>query len=49
MPITEAQAVKDHILRFMSTPVLMARIIEHMVETVDVIVEVGPGSCSRFN
>ncbi len=44
VPITEAQAVKDHILRFMSAPVLMTRVIEHMVETVDVIVEVGPGS-----
>lgn len=44
VPITQAQAVKDHVLRYMSTPELVARIIEHMVETVDVIVEVGPGS-----
>lgn len=44
VPITEAQAVKDHVLRCMSAPVLLTRIIEHMVETVDIIVEVGPGS-----
>ena len=44
VPISQAQDLKDHILRFMSAPVLLVRIIEHMVETVDVIVEVGPGS-----
>jgi [acyl-carrier-protein] S-malonyltransferase len=44
VPITQAQAVKDHVLRYMSTPELVTRIIEHMVDTVDVIIEVGPGS-----
>jgi len=44
VPIHEAQAVKDHVLRHMSAPILLTHIIDHMVELVDVIVEVGPGS-----
>jgi len=44
VPISDAQSVKDHVLRYMSAPILLTRIIEHMVELVDVIVEVGPGS-----
>jgi [acyl-carrier-protein] S-malonyltransferase len=44
VPISDAQSVKDHVLRYMSAPILMTGIIEHMVETVDLIVEVGPGS-----
>lgn len=44
VPIHEAQAVKDHVLRYMSAPVLFSQIIDRMVELVDVIVEVGPGS-----
>lgn len=44
VPIHEAQAVKDHVLRHMSAPVLLSQIIDRMVELVDVIVEVGPGS-----
>lgn len=44
VPITDAQSVKDHVLRYMSAPVLLTRIIERMVEQVDIIVEIGPGA-----
>jgi [acyl-carrier-protein] S-malonyltransferase len=44
VPIHEAQLVKDHVLRHMSAPILFSQIIDRMVELVDVIVEVGPGS-----
>jgi [acyl-carrier-protein] S-malonyltransferase len=44
VPIHEAQATKDHVLRHMSAPILLSQIIDRMVELVDVIVEVGPGS-----
>lgn len=44
LPITEKQMVKDHVLRFMSSPMLWSRVIEHMVENVDLIVEIGPNS-----
>jgi [acyl-carrier-protein] S-malonyltransferase len=43
VPIHESQAVKDHVLRHMSAPILLSQIIDRMVELVDVIVEVGPG------
>lgn len=44
VPIYDAQSVKDHVLRQMSAPILLSQIIDRMVELVDVIVQVGPGS-----
>lgn len=44
VPINQSQAIKDHVLRYMSAPEMFTRVIEHMARAVDIIVEVGPGS-----